>query len=155
MIFDVVAQLHQYLGVIPSAIDLQTWLQQTDWSQVADGTVETPMGFRAFVQTAPSKTESQSLEKFECHDQHIDLQVLLEGAEQMAWRSRLHCHAPKGDYNLDKDVRFFSDAPEHQIYLHPMQFVLLFPNDVHAPAISGGILKKLVVKIPTSHAKQS
>lgn len=153
MIFDQIEQLQQYQGIIPSATALQHWLQQIDWSQVADGTVTAPEGFRAFVQTAPGKTETQSLEKFECHDQHIDLQVLLEGAETMAWRSRMHCHQPKGDYNPDKDVRFFADVPTHRFQLQPMQFVLLFPNDVHAPAISEGILKKLVVKIPLTHAK--
>jgi len=44
-------------------------------------------------------------------------------------------------------VMFYADAPQTHYQLIPGQFVILFPNDVHAAMIGEGMIKKLVVKV--------
>jgi biofilm protein TabA len=102
---------------------------------------------KAVLMDKPGKTAAESLEKFECHDKHIDIQVLIQGEEQIGWKPRADCTEPKGSYNPEKDVLFYQDSPDMYFQLKPGQFVILFPEDVHAPMISDGNIKKLVIKV--------
>ena len=85
--------------------------------------------------------------KFECHDKNIDIQVCVKGLETIAWKPREKCVTPSGDYNPDKDVRFFNDTPDMDFQLTDNQFAIFFPEDVHAPMIGEGEIKKLVFKV--------
>jgi beta-galactosidase beta subunit len=42
----------------------------------------------------------------------------------------------------------YSDTPDTYFSLKDGQFVIFFPEDVHAPMLGEGLIKKLVVKIP-------
>ncbi|OYU84518.1 MAG: YhcH/YjgK/YiaL family protein [Flavobacterium sp. BFFFF2] len=148
MIIDHLVELKKYDNMLPKMDEIIHFLSQHDWTNIADGTLDAPEGMKAFVQTLEAKTEEQSLEKFECHDQFIDLQYLISGVETFAWKSRKNCVVPKGDYNMEKDVRYFSDEPDIHFLLQPGHFAIFYPSDVHAPAIGTGTLKKLIIKIP-------
>jgi YhcH/YjgK/YiaL family protein len=54
---------------------------------------------------------------------------------------------PKEAYNAEKDVIFYNDKPDMYFSLHEGQFAIFFPDDVHAPMIGEGPVKKLVVKV--------
>ena len=85
--------------------------------------------------------------KFEAHDQYIDIQVCPSGSEKLGWKTRKDCKDPKGEYNPEKDVTFYNDNPDTYFHLHQGQFVIFFPEDVHAPMIGDGPIKKLVIKV--------
>jgi YhcH/YjgK/YiaL family protein len=131
----------------PSFAKAFEFLQQNDLANGADGVSETPEGMKLIVNTANGKTQEASLESFECHDKNIDIQVCVKGLETFGWKPREKCVTPKGAYNPEKDVRFFSDAPDLFFQLTEGQFVVFFPEDVHAPMISEGEIKKVVIKI--------
>jgi YhcH/YjgK/YiaL family protein len=65
----------------------------------------------------------------------------------MGWKPRHSCILPKGEYSEEKDVLFFNDEPDMFFTLHPGQFAIFFPEDVHAPLISEGDVKKLIIKV--------
>ena len=92
-------------------------------------------------------TAEESVAKFECHNQHIDIQLCINGNEQIGWKPREGCKTPKGDYNPEKDVQFYSDQPDTFFSLTNGQFAIFFPEDVHAPMIGDGEIKKLVIKV--------
>ncbi|GAA4746658.1 YhcH/YjgK/YiaL family protein [Flavisolibacter ginsenosidimutans] len=85
--------------------------------------------------------------KFEAHNHFIDIQVCPAGSEQIGWKPRSKCVDPKGDYNAEKDVTFFNDKPDTYFSLNAGQFAIFYPEDVHAPMIGEGPVKKLVVKV--------
>ncbi|RYY40142.1 MAG: DUF386 domain-containing protein [Chitinophagaceae bacterium] len=85
--------------------------------------------------------------KFEAHNHYIDIQVCPEGSEQMGWKPRSKCVRPIGEYNTEKDVTFFSDKPDMYFTLSAGQFAIFYPEDVHAPMIGEGTIKKLVLKV--------
>ena len=62
-------------------------------------------------------------------------------------QGRRNCREQKGDYNPEKDVLFYNDPPEMHFGLRDRQFAILFPEDVHAPMIGEGMIKKLVIKV--------
>ena len=53
----------------------------------------------------------------------------------------------KGEYNAEKDVVFFNDAPDMHFQLTNNQFDIFFPEDVHAPMIGESEIKKMVIKV--------
>lgn len=85
--------------------------------------------------------------KFEAHDHFIDIQVCPRGTETLGWKPRETCAGIKVSYNTEKDVTFFSDQPDTYFQLQEGQFAIFYPEDVHAPMIGEGPIKKLVVKI--------
>ena len=80
-------------------------------------------------------------------DENIDSQLCIKGNETIGWNPREKCTVPNGDYNPEKDVRFFNDSPDMFFQLTDGQFAIFFPEDVHAPMIGDGEIKKLVVKV--------
>jgi len=85
--------------------------------------------------------------KFEAHDHFIDIQVCPAGSETLGWKPRNKCKDIKSAYNIEKDVTFFNDEPDTYFQLHEGQFAIFYPEDVHAPMIGEGNIKKLVVKV--------
>ncbi len=102
---------------------------------------------RAIVSNKHGMTASESAAKFECHDKHIDIQICIKGKEQLGWKPRDTCTQQKGEYNPEKDVVFYNDAPDMYFQLTNGQFAIFFPEDVHAPMIGEGEIKKMVVKV--------
>lgn len=85
--------------------------------------------------------------KFEAHNNYIDIQVCPTGSETIGWKPRQNCNNVKTEYNSEKDVIFYNDKPDTYFQLHERQFAIFFPEDVHAPMIGEGPIKKLVVKV--------
>ena len=147
MIIDTLANASKYFSLHPSFAKAFDYINQNNVATLADGIYETPEGLKVIVNTGMGKTAEASLAKFECHDKNIDIQLCVKGIETMAWKPREKCLTPNGEYNPDKDVRFFSDAPDMSFQLTDGQFAVFFPEDVHAPMIGDGEIKKVVIKV--------
>jgi YhcH/YjgK/YiaL family protein len=147
MIIDTLANASKYFSLHPSFAKAFDYINQNNVATLADGIYETPEGLKVIVNTGMGKTAGASLAKFECHDKNIDIQLCVKGIETMAWKPREKCLTPNGEYNPDKDVRFFSDAPDMSFQLTDGQFAVFFPEDVHAPMIGDGEIKKVVIKV--------
>ncbi|MFZ1750180.1 MAG: YhcH/YjgK/YiaL family protein, partial [Saprospiraceae bacterium] len=127
-------------------------IQSADLAKLEDGKSDIADGLKVIISNAPGKAKETSLTKFECHDRHIDIQLTVYGHECIAWKPRQDCKVPNGEYNSEKDVRFFGDAPDMFFHLTDGQFVIFFPDDVHAPMIGvegheGEPIKKMVIKV--------
>ncbi len=148
MIIDTLSNADKYTCVHPHFGKAFEYIQSMDLDKVESGDIEIDGdNLKAIVFKKPGKTVDESLAKFECHNQHIDIQVCISGKEKIGWKPRETCKEPKGDYNAEKDVLFYNDAPDMYFTLFNLQFAILFPEDVHAPMIGEGDIKKLVVKV--------
>ena len=147
MIIDTLANATKYNSLNPLFAKAFDYIKQNDIANLPDGVSEISEGLKLIVNTGMGKTADASLAKFECHDHNIDIQVCVIGLETFGWKPREKCATPNGDYNPDKDVRFFSDAPDMFFQLTDAQFVVFFPEDVHAPMIGEGEIKKVVIKV--------
>ncbi|MDO8413832.1 MAG: YhcH/YjgK/YiaL family protein [Gallionellaceae bacterium] len=85
--------------------------------------------------------------KLECHRKYIDIQLVLEGVDEMGWKLVRDCHQPVSDYSAEKDIQFFHDAPDTWITTPPGAFCIFFPEDAHAPLVSEGQIRKVIFKI--------
>jgi biofilm protein TabA len=148
MVIDTLKNAEKYYSLHPSFKAAFEYLNSTDLTGLEVGKYVTPEGLKAGVTENEGKTAEVAAEKFECHNKHIDIQVVISGYESFGWKPREGCTQPKGEYNDEKDVLFYADAPEMHFSLLDSQFVIFYPEDVHAPMIGTGPIKKMVVKVP-------
>lgn len=85
--------------------------------------------------------------KVEAHQRYIDIQVLIKGVELMGWIDLSECNEILMPYNPEKDLVFYGDAVSSYVQVTPGEFAIFFPEDVHAPGIGFGSIKKAVVKV--------
>ena len=147
MIIDTLQNASKYAKVHPLFEQAFVWINSTDLLNAEVGTIQISEGLKAIISDGTGKTKEESLKKFECHDNNIDIQLCIRGNETIGWKPREKCNIPNGEYNPDKDVRFFNDAPDMFFDLTDGQFGIFFPEDVHAPMIAEGAVKKLVIKV--------
>ena len=147
MIIDTISNHSKYASIHPLFAKAFEYIAATDLANAATGTYEVAEGVKAIISEARGKTLEAALSTFECHNQFIDIQYLINGVEKMGWKPRGSCSLPKADYDDDKDVLFFSDLPDMYFTLNAEQFAVFFPEDVHAPMIGEGSIKKLIMKI--------
>jgi biofilm protein TabA len=147
MIVDTLSNKEKYFSVHPLFEKAFEFIKQTDLANEPDGKKDIADGLKAIFSNATGKTLEASLAKFECHDKYIDIQLCIGGIETIGWKPREKCVLPNGDYNTEKDVRFFGDEPDMFFQLTNGQFAIFFPEDVHAPMIGDGMIKKLVIKV--------
>ncbi|HRE50477.1 MAG TPA: YhcH/YjgK/YiaL family protein [Flavitalea sp.] len=148
MIIDTIANAPRYFSAHPLFEKAFEYIRNTDLQALAVGKYEIQGdALKAAVMSKQGMSREESAAKFECHNDHIDIQLCLNGAETIGWKPRGDCSSPKGDYNPEKDVQFYADAPDMYFDLKPGQFAIFFPEDVHAPMIGDKEIKKLVIKV--------
>ncbi len=147
MIVDTIGNASKYFSVHPLFEQAFAYINQTELAN-AEGRFEIDGdSLKAIYANKDGMTAEQSTAKFECHNRHIDIQLCINGVETIGWKPREKCVSPKGEYNPEKDVQFYNDAPDMFFQLTDGQFAIFFPEDVHAPMIGEGAIKKLVIKV--------
>jgi biofilm protein TabA len=147
MIIDTLENAPKYFSIHPLFEKAFQYIRNTDLKNARDEKVDISEGLKAIFSNAPGKTKETSTAKFECHNKNIDIQLCIDGVETIGWKPREKCANPNGDYNVEKDVLFFNDSPDMFFQLTNTQFAIFFPEDVHAPMIGEGNIKKLVIKV--------
>ena len=148
MIIDSLKNASRYYSVHPRFEKAFSYIQSLDLDQLEPGKfiIEENV-LKGDFAVKSGKTVEESTAKFECHDAFIDIQVTVSGKEQIGWKSRDTCVLPNGEYNPEKDIRFFHDQPDMFFGLTNHQFAIFFPSDVHAPLIGTGEIRKMVIKV--------
>jgi biofilm protein TabA len=146
MILDTLANADRYAAqhpLFPRAIE---FLLGTDLRSLAPGRypIEGEHLF-AIVETVAGRSREEA--KLECHRRYIDIQLVLDGVDEMGWKPVRDCHEPVADYSEKRDIQFFHDAPASWIATSPGAFCIFFPEDAHAPLVSTGSIRKVVLKI--------
>lgn len=146
MILDTLAHADRYLTLHPRFARAFEFLRGTDLHAFEAGrhAIEGEQLF-AIVEACSGRTREEA--KLECHRRYIDIQLVLEGIEEMGWKPTADCADPATDYDAARDIRFFNDRPANWIATPPGAFCVFFPDDAHAPLVGAGTIRKVVVKI--------
>ena len=148
MIVDTLQNASKYFSVHPLFAKAFEYIQQTNLDTIEMGRYEIDGdNLKAIFSNKKGMTSAESVAKFECHNKHIDIQLCINGKEQIGWKPREKCTIENGGYNAEKDVQLYNETPDMYFQLTNGQFVIFFPEDVHAPMIGSGTIIKLVVKV--------
>ncbi len=146
MILSALSQSPRYATLHPLFPRVFDYLRNTDLYALAPGRYPV-VGEELFaiVEQVPGRTREMA--RLECHRRYIDIQLVLDGIDEMGWKPLADCHNPVSDYSVEKDIRFFHDAPASWIAVPPEHFCIFFPEDAHAPLVSDGHIRKVIFKI--------
>jgi len=146
MILDTLAQADRYLSLHPLFARAFAFLRSPDLTTLAPGRHDI-QGEQLFAIVEACRGRTRMEAKLECHRRYIDIQLVLEGVDEMGWKPLAECVDPATDYDAARDIRFFKDSPASWIATPPGAFCLFFPDDAHAPLVSSDMIRKVVVKI--------
>lgn len=146
MILSTLADADRYFTLHPLFGRAFEFLRSTDLLALAPGkyAVQGEEIF-AIVEACPARTRAEA--KLECHRRYIDIQLVLEGVDEMGWKPVGQCVSLKTEYNSAHDIRFFNDAPSSWVSTPAGSFCIFFPEDAHAPLVGEGVIRKVVMKI--------
>ena len=154
MILATLAEAERYSAQHPLFPRAFGFLRSTNLQVLAPGkhTVDGERIF-AIVESCNGRTRAEA--KLECHRRYIDIQLVLDGIDEMGWKPVAECVDPATDYDAARDIRFFNDTPSSWIATPPGSFCLFFPDDAHAPLVSDGLIRKVVLKIAVQFQSQT
>lgn len=146
MILSTPSQADRYAALHPLFPRVFEYMRDTDLLSLAPGRYPI-VGEQLFViiEQVPGRTREAA--KLECHRRYIDIQLMLEGNEEMGWKPLADCTGPVGDHSEEKDIRFFYDAPASWVAVPPGHFCIFFPEDAHAPLVAEEQVRKAIFKI--------
>jgi biofilm protein TabA len=146
MIFSNLSQSSRYASLHPLFQRAFDYIRNTDLFALPPGRYHV-LGedLIAIVEHAPGKM--REVAKLEAHRRYIDIQLVLDGIEEMGWKPLADCHNPVSEHSMEKDIRFFYDAVASWIAVPPDHFCIFFPEDAHAPLVANGQIRKVIFKI--------
>ncbi len=148
MVIDKLSEINKYANLHPRFTKAIDYIVTNNLLIAEPGTVLVDgEDIKAIMMEGNCVRAEESLAGFECHNTYIDIQIIIKGKETVGWRARTSCSMPKGEYSEEKDVLFYADAPTLFFDLQAGMFSIYFPEDVHAPMIGDGPIKKLVMKV--------
>ena len=148
MIYDRLECARTYLGYSKNLDIALEWLLATDLSAL-EGRGEIA-GEAVYYMVQRPELHDPEQAQWEAHRNYIDIQIGFEKGEGMDWAplAEISNFAP---YDPRKDAQMAPYVPENCLLpLCPGRFVVLFPQDAHAPCLRMGDKKathKLVIKV--------
>ena len=143
MIFSTPANADRYAELHPLFMRAFDYMRNTDLLVLAPGRYSIiEKQLFVIVESVPGRAREAA--KLECHRRYIDIQLVLEGTDEMGWKALADCTQPVSDYK--EDIQFFHDAPATWIATPPGAFCIFFPEDAHAPLVSSGNIRKAIFK---------
>ena len=146
MILATLSQADRYIALHPLFPRAFDYIRITDLHALTPG-IHSIIDKQLFVIVEEEQGRSRTEAKLECHRRYIDIQLVLEGTDEMGWKPLSDCHQPISEYSAERDIRFFNDAADSWISTPENSFCIFFPEDAHAPLVSTGKIRKCVFKI--------
>lgn len=146
MVLDDLANFEKYQHLHPAFPAAFGFLKSIDFAAFTSGK-RAIVGEQIYATASCGMGKGLELARLEVHKVYIDIQVAVNGIDNIGWKPLQKCVQADGAYNPEKDVQFFKDVPDTWFGLTPGSFTLFFPDDAHAPMAIQGTLHKIVVKV--------
>lgn len=148
MIFDRLSNSKQYEKLNEKFKIGFDFLKNNNLKEMKDGRYDIAEGVFANVQSL--KTKNKTAKKWEAHKDYIDIQYVIKGQECMGYGILEDFKKVVVPYDKEKDIEFLDGEKFNYINVNENDFVIFYPNDVHAPMLSvkeDVEIKKVIVKI--------
>lgn len=146
MIIDTLDQIQRYAALHPLFPQVFDFIKNTNLLALPNGK-HAILNEEIFVLIQRGVGQPKSEAKLECHRKYIDIQLVLDGTDEMGWKPLADCQQAIDSFNTTNDVQFFEDLPLNWLSTPPNKFCIFFPEDAHSGMVSDHHLHKAVFKI--------
>ncbi len=146
MIIDTIDNLCKYAALNPLFADVIEFLKSHDLKTMEAG--KYPIKDKdLFLNLTVAKGKTKEAAVLETHVEMIDIQIPISCAETFGYTPL--CDLPEFEYNAEKDITKYGETlAQTYVTVNPEQMAIFFPQDGHAPCISGEAeIKKAIFKI--------
>lgn len=146
MVLDLLENLKNYEALNPHFAKVVDFLQKNELSSLPLGRNEI-CGDTVYANVMDAKVKSKEEAFIEVHRRYIDIQIPISAYELMGYTPLNEL--PAADYDNECDAATYPVGMPARDYfnVHQGEFVIFFPQDGHAPAITAVPLRKVVFKI--------
>lgn len=146
MIIDTIDNLCKYAAINPLFADVVEFLKSHDLKTMEVG--KYPIKDKdLFLNLTVAKGKTKEAAVLETHIEMIDIQIPISCAETFGYTPL--CDLLDFEYNAEKDITKYGDTmAQTYVTVNPGQMAIFFPQDGHAPCISGEAeIKKAIFKV--------
>lgn len=104
-------------------------------------------GENLFINNVAAEGVPAEQQPLEAHRAYIDVHILLEGTERIGWKSIKSVSNETKPYEAENDCALYTEPASAYIDLQPGEFLIVYPEDPHAPLIGNGKIRKLIGKV--------
>ncbi len=147
MIVDKLSNATLYQRLTPRISIALEYLQSTDFSKLEPGKYEVA-GKEIYALVSAYNTKKLEDARWEAHRKYLDIQYVIEGAEQMGF-TPIDNLKQVDEYSQEKDILFFTGSGDY-VTIEAGMFAFFFPQDGHQPCVEIGeskLVKKVVIKV--------
>lgn len=146
MILDRLDNLSLYRSLLPHLDAALDFLKLHDLSAMEPKRYDILPDGAAFVNLSDSPLKPSPEAVIEFHRRYIDIQIPFSGPDRMGWMPL--AEAPAGmEYDRERDCALLRFQPPREVTVNPGEFIVFFPQDVHAPCLGTGMVRKAIVKL--------
>jgi YhcH/YjgK/YiaL family protein len=146
MILDTLDRLECYEYISPLMDKVVDFFRNTNLESLEPGRIDL-QGDDLFVNVNRQGAQTRDEASIEAHKEYIDIQVPISCDEEMGFIPVAFMPSPSKPYNADRDVAFYPGLCDTYLNVRRGMFVVFFPGEGHAPAITNNGILKLIVKI--------
>lgn len=146
MIYGNIAYADRYASLHPLLPQLFAYVKSHDLLHTPMGKIVLD-GDKLFINNVNPECLSEEKQVLEVHRRYIDVHILLEGKERVGWRNTDDCKELAHPYDEAGDFATFFDKPTTYIDMMPNDFLIVYPEDAHAPIIGSGKIRKAIAKV--------
>ncbi len=133
----------RYEALNPHFKKLFDYVKTHDLSRVPAGKIVID-GDDAFINVVDHPGKTRETAKLESHKKFLDVHVPLSAPETLGWTPR--GEIPETPYDEAGDCQVYDGPAKVYTTIQPGEFVVYWPEDIHAPAISDKPFRKLIMK---------
>ena len=130
----------------PKFKQLFDYVKNTDLLLVPTGRIELD-GEHLFINNVAPQCIEKEKQVLEVHHRYIDVHILLDGKETIGWKAIEDVQEEIKSFSEEEDCALYADRGTTYVDLLPGQFMIVYPEDPHAPIIGEGIIRKLIGKV--------
>ena len=146
MILDTLDKLECYGYISPLMGKVVAFFRNTNLESLEPGRIDL-QGDDLFVNVNRQGAQTRDEVPIEAHKEYIDIQVPISCDEEMGFIPAAFMPAPSKPYSADRAVAFYPGLCDTYLNVRKGMFVVFFPAEGHAPAITKDGILKLIVKI--------
>ena len=147
MILAHIEDSERYYSLHPLFKQLFDYVKTHDLSQVPAERI-TLDGERLFINVADASLKSPEEQVLEVHRRYIDVHFPLSSNEVMGWSPLQGLQTESvNPFNEEDDYAVYAETAQTYLTIRPGEFVIVWPEDAHAPIIGEGKLRKLIAKV--------
>ena len=147
MILAHIEDSERYYSLHPLFKQLFDYVKTHDLSQVPAERI-TLDGERLFINVADASLKSPEEQVLEVHRRYIDVHFPLSSNEVMGWSPLQGLQTESvNPFNEEDDYAVYAETAQTYLTIRPGEFVIVWPEDAHAPIIGEGTLRKLIAKV--------